>query len=85
VIQLGVAPVRIDLMTHISGVSNFTLAWENRVEGEFGSAQAHFIGLTDLIATKTAANRLQDRADVRVLKRARDKVFKKPRDERSEV
>jgi hypothetical protein len=35
------------------------------------------VSLSDLIATKTAADRLQDRADVRVLKRVRDKVFTK--------
>ena len=70
IIQLGVAPVRIDLMTQISGFSNFEDAWKNRVEAGFGPARAHFISLDDLITAKRAANRLQDRADVRVLKRA---------------
>jgi predicted nucleotidyltransferase len=73
IIQLGVAPVRIDLLTQISGFSNFASAWRNRLEGRFGSVTAHFIGLDDLIAAKQAAGRLQDRADVRVLMRARER------------
>src|SRR6185369_7371667 len=35
VIQLGVAPNRIDIMTHISGVT-FEEAWESREVGEIG-------------------------------------------------
>lgn len=73
IIQLGVAPVRIDLMTQIAGVSNFADAWKKRVEGGFGSARAYFISLDNLITSKEAADRLQDRADVRVLKKAREK------------
>jgi hypothetical protein len=69
IIQLGVAPVRIDLMTQIAGFSNFKDAWKNRVKGRFGSAPAYFISLKDLIIAKQATGRLQDRADVRVLRR----------------
>ncbi len=37
IIQLGVAPVRIDLLTDILGFSRFEDAWKNRVVGRFGS------------------------------------------------
>jgi predicted nucleotidyltransferase len=73
IIQLGVAPVRIDLLTTIAGLSNFADAWKNRVDAAFGANRAHFIGLDDLIKAKQASNRLQDRADVRVLKKVRKK------------
>ena len=73
IIQLGVAPVRIDLMTQIAGFLNFGDAWRNRIEGGFGSVRAHFIGFEDLIKAKEAADRPQDRADVRVLKKVREK------------
>ncbi len=71
IIQLGVAPVRIDLLSGIPGLSNFEAAWKNRVDSQFGSADAHYIGLDDLIRAKEAAGRLQDRADVRVLHRTK--------------
>lgn len=70
IIQLGVAPVRIDLIPEIPGFRNFADAWKNRVKANFGSVSAHYLGLDDLIRAKEAAGRLQDRADVRVLRRA---------------
>jgi len=78
-IQLGVAPVRIDLMTQLSGVSNFADVWRRRVEGGFGSVRGSFMSLDDLITAKEAADRLQDRADVRILKKARERCQEKPR------
>ena len=71
ILQLGVAPVRIDLISAIPGPRSFQAAWKNRVEARFGSVPAHFIGLEDLIAAKTAARRPQDRVDLRVLEHAR--------------
>lgn len=69
IVQLGVAPVRIDLLAEILGFSKFEDAWKNRVEAHFGSVPTHYIGLDDLIHAKQSAGRLQDRADVRVLSR----------------
>lgn len=70
-IQLGVAPVRIDLLSTMLGCPNFETAWEHRVEARFGAVKAHYLGLDDLIRAKQAADRLRDRADVRVLQRAK--------------
>ena len=78
IIQLGVAPVRIDLMTAIAGIPLFDKAWNRRVKGVFGPERAHFISLEDLIRAKKAANRLQDRADVRVLQKAKAKGTRSP-------
>jgi len=71
IIQLGVAPVRIDLISEIPGFANFKVAWKHRVDARFGSVQAHYIGLDELLGAKGAAARPQDRADLRILKRAK--------------
>jgi len=68
IIQLGYEPVRIDLITSISGM-DFQEIWENRSVGRFGRQQAFFIGMNDLIATKKIANRSQDKADLELLER----------------
>ena len=70
IIQLGVAPVRIDLLSAVPGCPGFQAAWKNRAEARFGSVKAHYLGLDDLIRVKEAAGRTQDRADIHVLRRA---------------
>ncbi len=79
IIQLGVAPVRIDLIAEIPGFTNFEMAWKNRVEARFGSVPAHYIGLDELISAKEAVHRPQDRADVRILERAKHGIPLKTR------
>ena len=70
IIQLGIAPVRIDLLSMIPGCPDFSTAWKRRVEARFGGVPAQYIGLKDLISNKEATDRPQDRADVGVLRRA---------------
>jgi hypothetical protein len=79
IIQLGVAPVRIDLHSGVSGIDSFDAAWKNRVEAQFGSVPTHYLGREDLIRTKEAVDRPQDRADIRVLQRARGQPSAKRR------
>jgi predicted nucleotidyltransferase len=74
IVQLGVAPVRIDLHAAIPGIGTFQAAWKHRVDARFGAVRAHFVGLEDLLRAKEAAGRPQDRADVRVLQRARERT-----------
>ena len=66
VIQLGVPPVRIDLITTISGVS-----WEDAVaEGvaaELDGVPVRFIGRAHLVANKRASGRKKDIADLEAL------------------
>ncbi|HEV8718248.1 MAG TPA: nucleotidyltransferase [Candidatus Binatia bacterium] len=71
IVQLGVAPVRIDLLSEIPGFASFAAAWRNRVDARFGAVSVHYLGLDDLLRAKEAAGRPQDRADVRVLQRAK--------------
>ena len=66
VIQLGMPPNRIDLLTSITGVS-FDEAWAGRVEGEFAGIRVSFIGRQELIQNKKSTGRSQDYADLEVL------------------
>ena len=66
VIQMGVEPVQIHLMSDISGVS-WDEAWEGRATARWGSHNLAFIGRAEFIRNKRAAGRLKDQADVEAL------------------
>lgn len=68
VFQIGVTPLRIDIMTSISGVQ-FLDAWASRAEGKYGDIDVSIIGRDALIANKRATGRTQDRADIEALER----------------
>ena len=63
VFQIGLPPLRIDVITHIDGV-DFPAAWRDRLQTRFGGAPACVISRHHLIENKKAAARLQDLADV---------------------
>jgi hypothetical protein len=63
VVQLGVAPNRLDLMTHISGVT-FADAWDSREFGDLGGLRVPFISREILKRNKAASGRTQDLADL---------------------
>ncbi len=67
ILQLGVKPNRIDLITSIAGVT-FEDAWESRVTGTIDSVPVLFIGRDALIRNKEAAARPQDLADAHALR-----------------
>jgi hypothetical protein len=66
VIQLGRPPVRIDLLTSISGVT-----WEEadagKVAGRYGELTVPYLGRAQLTANKRAAGRMKDLADLEAL------------------
>lgn len=66
VIQLGVPPSRIDLLTSITGVS-FDEAWASREEASVGGVQVNVISRQALIKNKRATGRPQDLADLKSL------------------
>ena len=66
VVQLGVPPVRIDLLTSITGVS-WDEAWAGRIAGRYGDIPVHYLGRDQFIANKRATGRTQDVADLEVL------------------
>jgi len=66
VIQLGLPPVRIDLITSISGVS-WQEAEASKEPGSYGDVPVYYIGKTQYIANKRATGRAQDIADIEAL------------------
>jgi hypothetical protein len=64
VYQIGIAPVRIDILTQITGVQ-FTEAWKKRVTTTFFGVPAHFIGFDDLVVNKQALGRSSDLKDLK--------------------
>lgn len=70
VFQIGVPPLRIDVLTGIDGVE-FADAWPNRFQTTFGSVPVFVISRHHLIANKRATGRLQDLADAEQLERTK--------------
>jgi predicted nucleotidyltransferase len=65
VYQIGIAPVRIDVISEITGVQ-FAQAWKNRVAGTLFGVSVQFISLEDLTLNKQSLAR---DIDVEQLKR----------------
>ena len=61
--QMGVPPVRIDILMSIDGVQ-FEDAWPNRQKGDFDGIPVDFIGREDLVTNKTISARPQDVIDI---------------------
>jgi hypothetical protein len=66
IVQLGVPPVRVDIITSLSSVS-WADAWESRQQGTIAGVPVRFIGRDAYIANKRAAGRLKDLADIEAL------------------
>jgi hypothetical protein len=62
IVQLGIAPNRIDLLTGIDGVS-FDEAWQTRNQAELEQLPVNFLARELLIKNKLAVGREQDIAD----------------------
>ena len=72
IVQFGVPPNRIDLVSRIDGVE-FEQAWANRrevhIREEESDLPVWFIGISELIRNKRAAGRPKDLDDLRFLER----------------
>lgn len=66
VIQIGVPPRRIDVLTDVSGLE-FGDAWMTRVVHRIGELDVPFIGRAALIRNKRASGRLKDLGDLEAL------------------
>jgi predicted nucleotidyltransferase len=64
--QMGVPPVRVDVLMGIPGIQ-FDECWSRRVEVDFEGLKVIFISKDDLIASKRAAGRPQDLIDADML------------------
>lgn len=66
VLQLGVPPVRVDIMTSLTGVS-WAEVFGGKVAGRYGDVPVHFIGRDQFVANKRATGRTRDLADLEAL------------------
>ncbi len=66
VVQLGIPPVRVDIITSITGVS-WDAAFTGRVEGKYGNTSVFFIGRDQYILNKRVLGRKKDLADLEAL------------------
>jgi hypothetical protein len=66
VFQIGVEPLRIDILSDISGIE-FVEAWGRREPSAYGDVALHVIARNDLISNKRASGRPQDLRDVETL------------------
>ncbi len=66
VFQIGVPPLRIDVLTSIDGIE-FAEAWPTRMITQFASESVPVISKEHLIKNKRATGRTQDLADVEKL------------------
>lgn len=63
VFQIGVEPVRIDVITSLAGIS-FAAAWRHRTSANVEGQRVNFISRSDLIRSKRKAGRRQDLIDL---------------------
>jgi hypothetical protein len=73
ILQLGVAPDRIDLLRAITGVT-FATAWKKRIRGKYGKANANWIDLDSLLRIKSFIDHPRHQDDVRVLREVRRRL-----------
>ena len=72
VLQLGVAPNRIDLLRDTVSLS-FAEAWPRRITASYGRAPANWIDLDSLLAIKSDIDHPRHQEDARVLRAVRDR------------
>mgnify|MGYP003434057160 FL=1 len=63
IIQLGYEPIRVDILTSITGVS-FLDVWEDKSTGKYGKEDVFFMGKRELIKNKHQTGRKQDLLDL---------------------
>ncbi len=64
--QIGVEPVRVDILADLSGMS-FKRAWTARVKARYDDVPVNVVGLNELIKAKEKAGRKQDELDLEKL------------------
>ena len=72
IIEMGVPPVQIHVMSAISGV-DWDTAWSDRVDGPLGRHIVSFLGRESFLRNKRAAGRPKDLADIDALEPGKDR------------
>ena len=75
ILQIGIAPIRIDIISSIDGVS-FLDAWDKKVEIDFDGVKTYIISAEDLLKNKKASKRQRDNDEAKVLELAMQKMKK---------
>lgn len=70
ILQIGVEPNRIDILTDVEGLL-FEDAWARREGSSYDGVPISLLNLDDLVTSKRAAGRLQDQVDLEWLEKAR--------------
>jgi predicted nucleotidyltransferase len=70
VYQIGVEPVRVDVMSAVPGLT-FADAWTRRAAADFSGISVPILSIDDLIIAKQTAGRKKDRLQARQLLRAK--------------
>lgn len=68
IIQIGVEPCRIDLITGVDGLE-FDEAWKNRLHISVDNIGFYILSMQDLLKNKVAAGREKDFGDIAWLKK----------------
>lgn len=71
IIQIGVVPNRIDILTSIDGV-DFESAWNSKEVKTFDDIKINVLDIDNLIKNKSATNRSKDEIDVKELKKLKE-------------
>ncbi len=72
VLQLGVAPNRIDILRSVVGIP-FVEVWPKRIESRYGRAPASFIDLDSLLRIKSSIDHPRHQEDARVLRAVKER------------
>lgn len=71
ILQLGIAPNRIDILLSIHGLS-FKTVWEKRIRSAYGEVMTNWIDIDSLILAKQAIDNPRHKEDVRVLLKVKE-------------
>ncbi len=63
VFQIGVPPIRIDILTMVSGLE-FDSAWQKKMVVKWDGLEIFVVSLEDLVLNKRSTGRAKDTADV---------------------
>lgn len=66
VVQLGLAPVRVDLITSLTAVS-WQEAFSGKMQGTYGDVPVYYLGRMEFLSNKKALGRKRDLADIEAL------------------
>jgi hypothetical protein len=84
ILQLGVAPDRIDILLNIKG-ARFNTAWGKRIQARYGNAKANWIDMDSLIRIKSHIDNPRHQDDARVLREARKRQRSKQKTRKTET